>query len=137
MYILHTNIKNLVISANCLVYLSPKTHKRLYNFMFLGRPIILNCGTPNQKSVWIEFLVFHFKQVIQNVLSYVRNSGYFLEEIKDFFLVEIHSMQGWTDTTRHGDRRKRSTKKLKHRGNLFKKGGMGKLAPHKSHSSTA
>ena len=30
-------------------------------------------------------------------------------------------MQGWTATTRHGVTRKRSTKRLKHTGNLFTK----------------
>ena len=37
------------------------------------------------------------------------------------FLIEIHSMQGWTLTTRHGVTRKRSTKILQHTGNLFRK----------------
>ena len=30
-------------------------------------------------------------------------------------------MQGWTAPTKHGVRNKGSTKRLKHRGNLFKK----------------
>ena len=38
-----------------------------------------------------------------------------------FFLIGIHSMQGWTATTRHGVKRKRSTKRLKHTGNLFRR----------------
>ena len=38
-----------------------------------------------------------------------------------FFLIEIHSMQGRTTTRRHGVTRKRSTKRLKHTGNLFRK----------------
>ena len=38
---------------------------------------------------------------------------------KKNFLIEIHSMQGWTDTARHGVTKKRSTKALKHTGNLF------------------
>ena len=33
-----------------------------------------------------------------------------------FFLIGIHSMQGWTATTRHGLTRKRTTKRLKHTG---------------------
>ena len=37
------------------------------------------------------------------------------------FLIRIHSMQGWTATTRHWLTRKRSTKRLKHTGNLFRK----------------
>ena len=38
-----------------------------------------------------------------------------------FFLIGIHSMQGWRATTRHGVARKRSTKRLKHTGNFFTK----------------
>ena len=38
-----------------------------------------------------------------------------------FFKIEIHSMQGWTATKRHGVTRKRSTKRLKHTGNPFRK----------------
>ena len=38
-----------------------------------------------------------------------------------FFLIGIHSMHGLTATTRHGATRKRSTKRLKHTGNLFRK----------------
>ena len=37
------------------------------------------------------------------------------------FLIGIHSMQGWTATTRYGVTRKRSTKRLQHTGNLFRK----------------
>ena len=38
-----------------------------------------------------------------------------------FFLIGIHSMRGSTATTRHGVTRKRSTKRLKHTGNLIRK----------------
>ena len=38
-----------------------------------------------------------------------------------FSLIGIHSMQGWTATTRHEVTRKRSTKRLKDTGNLFTK----------------
>ena len=38
-----------------------------------------------------------------------------------FFLTGIHSMQGWTATTRHGVTRKRNTKRLRRTGNLFRK----------------
>ena len=39
----------------------------------------------------------------------------------NFLLIGIHSMHGWTVTTRHGVTRKRSTNRLKHPGNLFRK----------------
>ena len=38
-----------------------------------------------------------------------------------FFLIGIHSMQDWTATAKHGVTTKRSTKRLKHTGNLFRK----------------
>ena len=40
---------------------------------------------------------------------------------KKIFLIVIHSMQGWTATTRHVVTRKRNTKRLRHIGNLFRK----------------
>ena len=39
----------------------------------------------------------------------------------NFFLIGIHSMQGWTATTRHGVTREGSTKRLEHTENLFRK----------------
>ena len=38
-----------------------------------------------------------------------------------FILIGIHSMQGSTATMRHGVTRKRSTKRLEHTENLFRK----------------
>ena len=37
------------------------------------------------------------------------------------FLIGIHSMEGWTATAGHGVTRKRSIKRLKHTGNMFRK----------------
>ena len=37
----------------------------------------------------------------------------------DFFLIKIHSMQGWIASMRQGVARKRSTKRFNHTGNLF------------------
>ena len=38
-----------------------------------------------------------------------------------FYLIGIDSMQDWTATTRHGVKRQRTTKILKHTGNLVRK----------------
>ena len=38
-----------------------------------------------------------------------------------FVLIGIHTMQGWTATTRHGITRKKNTKRLRHTGNLIRK----------------
>ena len=40
---------------------------------------------------------------------------------QEYFLIEIHSLQGWTATKRHGVTRKKSTKRLKHTWDLFRK----------------
>ena len=42
-------------------------------------------------------------------------------EKKIFFLIGIHSMQGWTSTTRHGVTRNKAQKRLQDTGNLFRK----------------
>ena len=40
---------------------------------------------------------------------------------KRLFLIEIHSMQGWTATMRHGVTRKEPQKRLQDTENLFRK----------------
>ena len=52
------------------LYLLPKIHKRLSNVP--GRPVISNCGTPTEKVS--EFLDHHLKAIMQNGLSYIRDS---------------------------------------------------------------
>ena len=58
----------------------------------------------------------------------------------EFFLIGIHSMQGWAVTTRHGVTKK-TTKIFMHRGNQFRKNRPGwercaftLAGPHKIHS---
>ena len=58
------------------LYLLPKIHKRLSNVP--GRPVISNCGTPTEKVS--EFLDHHLKPIMQNLLSYIRDSQHFLEK---------------------------------------------------------
>ena len=58
--------------------LLPKIHKRLSNVP--GRPVISNFGTPTEKVS--EFLDHHLKPIMQNGLSYIRDSQHFLEKIK-------------------------------------------------------
>ena len=41
--------------------------------------------------------------------------------LENYFSIVIHSVKSWTVTTRHGVTRKKSTKRLNHTGNLFKK----------------
>ena len=58
----------------------------------------------------LKFLWFYLIQKLQNLWCHHRN--YYKFEvallIAPFFMIGIHSMQGWTATTRHGFTRKRT-----------------------------
>ena len=81
--------------------------------------------------IWWLFSGFNSKKIRPFYLcwSYARQPFWMICAIQFwliffffFFSIGIHSMmQGWTATTRHGVTRKRSTKRLKHTGNLFRK----------------
>ena len=59
--------------------LLPKIHKRLANDP--GRPVISNCGTPTEKVS--EFLDHHAKPVMEKGKSYIKDSGDFINKIKE------------------------------------------------------
>ena len=61
------------------MYLLPKIHKRLFDVP--GRPVISNCGTPTEKVS--EFLDHHLKPVMQEVESYIKATGDFLNKTKN------------------------------------------------------
>ena len=46
----------------------------------LGRPVISNCATPTEEAS--AFVDFHLKPIMQDGLSYIRNSGDFINKIK-------------------------------------------------------
>ena len=60
------------------LYLLLKIHKRLCDVP--GRPVISNCGTPTEKVS--EYLNYRLKPILQNRLSYIRDSQDFLEKIE-------------------------------------------------------
>ena len=60
------------------LYLLPKIYKRLFNVP--GRPVISNCRTPTEKVS--EFSDYHLKPIMQNGLSYIRDSQHFVGKIK-------------------------------------------------------
>ena len=64
-------------------------------------------------------------EVTYTVCSYHVTYAFQSESSLSFFfffsIIGIHSIKGRTATTRHGVTRKRSTKRLKHTGNLFRK----------------
>ena len=57
----------------------PKIRKRLDNV--LGRPVRSNCGAITEKAS--EFLDFHLKRVMQNGVSYVKDSNDFMNKVKN------------------------------------------------------
>ena len=88
------------------------------NFLICAGINVCSKCTNNQvsrKYSLLLFAIFNWFYYI-TLLYHVK-----LIEYTIFFLIGIHSMQGWTATTRHGVTRKRSTKRLKHAGNLFRK----------------
>ena len=60
------------------LYLLPKIHERLFNVP--ERPVISNCRTPTEKV--FEFWDHYLKPIMQNGLSYIKDSQHFLEKIK-------------------------------------------------------
>ena len=61
------------------LYLLPKIHKGLSEVP--GRPVISNCGTPMEKVS--EFLYSELKSVMQEVWSYIKDSGGFIKKLKN------------------------------------------------------
>ena len=61
------------------MYLLPKIHKRLSDVP--GRLVISNCRMPTEKIS--EFLNYELKPVMQKGKWYIRDSGHFLEKIKN------------------------------------------------------
>ena len=61
------------------LYLLPKIHKRLCDVP--GRPIISNCDTPTEKVS--EFPDHHFKPIIQEGWSYMKDTKDFLKKVQN------------------------------------------------------
>ena len=57
----------------------PKIHKRLYNVP--GRSVISNCGTPTEKVS--EYLDYHHKPIMRSAKSYIKDTGDFLNKLKE------------------------------------------------------
>ena len=69
------------------------------------------------KTFWRENLVFHWRKISYLNFTYI----FSLFLLLFFFLLGIHSMQGWTATTRYEVTRKRNTKRLRHTRNMSRK----------------
>jgi hypothetical protein len=73
--IYHTSIKTRVHYIGRL-YLLPKIHERLSDVP--GRPVISNCGTSTEKAS-----DHHLKPIMKTGKSYIRDTGHFLEKLKE------------------------------------------------------
>ena len=70
------------------MHLLPKINKRLYDVP--GKPVISNCGTPTEKVS--ESLDHHFKPVMQKGKSYTKDTGDFLNKIKNINAIPENSI---------------------------------------------
>ena len=61
------------------MYLLPKIHKRPSDVP--ARPVVSNCAMPTEKVS--KFLDYELKPVMQKGKLYIRDSGHFLEKIKN------------------------------------------------------
>ena len=64
-----------------------------------------------------------YREIIGEIGKILRETKVFCNSssFAFFFLIGVHSKQGWTATTKHGVTRKRSKKRLKYTGNLMRK----------------
>ena len=72
-------------------------------------------GMLSSSSSTIEYQYIFMLHTIQ-----VTSKCFFPISLKLFFLIEIHSMQGWIATTSHGFRGKTSTKRSEYTSDLFR-----------------
>ena len=98
------------VSPSCgiFIHIVSKSLLVVFFILFISRP-------ERCKSFWywkIQKFLMEFIQILMFPLPT------FLIE---FFFIGIHSIQGWTATTRHGVTSKRSTIRLQLTGNLFRK----------------
>ena len=76
------------------MYLLPEIYKSFFDVS--GRPLISNCDRPTEKIS--HFLVHHFKSVMQEGQSYNKDTGNFLNEIKNISAIPekaVYSRCGW------------------------------------------
>ena len=89
-----------------------RTRKKISNITVVGTISLLCVKT------WVAL---NWLPDITNYSYCLLDLVFVLENIYMYFLIGIHSMQGWKATIRHGVIRKRNTKRLQHTGNLFRK----------------
>ena len=96
-------VKMVTISNEMRVHDSLPSKFSRPNIFFLFRTLI-----KNMKEPWINIFLL-LLLLARTVLS------------TSIFLIGIHSMQGWTTTTRHGVTRKRNSKRWRHTGNCLER----------------
>ena len=78
------------------LYLLPKIHKRLYDVH--GRLVISNCGTRTEKAS--GFLDNELKEVMENGLSYIKDSNDLIKYIKHLKHIPDNLLLVTTDVVR-------------------------------------
>ena len=103
---------------SCLVFTF--LWKLLYNLFILAVPDSLLCYIP---FVWLQCFVYLSDSKVQpnGTWIMIHHEVLNFQDWILFFLIGIHPMQGWTDTTRHGVTRKKAQKGWQDTENGFRK----------------
>ena len=117
-------------SFTCISQRLNSLTETFYIFLWINRRAIFRNNCFGCYSIFKEAIMVFIKKTGFSIVkfdvkkhpggsSYLVKSPVFQRVDDEFFLIGIHSMQGWTATTRHGVTRKRSTKRLRDTGNFF------------------
>ena len=77
-----------------------------------GKNIILGCIYQQPSTNPTEFIDIFISKLLWKISKEDKTIALMGDLFIYLFLIGIHSMKGWTATTRHGVTRKRSTKKI-------------------------
>ena len=111
----------------CFQYLRQQNKKNLKKYVSENKIYICSRKKSNvslnKKVIFVFHTIFKLDFITQIFYCMIHRCLFcsFHTIFVLFKKIGIHSMQGWAATTRHGVTRKRSTKRLKHTGNLFTK----------------
>ena len=116
LHIIVTYIKENIITKLQKLYSPPRNPKagNKLRALFVKKPLLK--GLNWQIYSTSLSLTFLFHQILKKILEKLMH-----KILTFFFLTGIHSMQGWTITTRHGVTRKEAQKRLQDTENLFRK----------------
>ena len=122
----HKNVPYLIIreDRNTKIWISRERkelfrwNKKHLSYFLKGYHLVRNKILIKNSRQALNFLVAIDWESFQQNLPFPVNLR---SNLDSFFLIGIHSMQGWPGTTRHGVTRQRNTKRLRPIQNLFRK----------------